>query len=90
MTPKSATGIAASDRFDGTLAEKRPGEQADQDDLQVAEHRREAGADLLDALVPGDQVDREEETGEPGQPALLDRPRPVTPVLPAREQPEQR
>ena len=72
------------------LAQDRPGEQANENDLQVAEHRRETGADLLDPLVPGDQIDGEEHPGEPGQPALLQRPRPVAPVFELRQHPEQR
>src|SRR5439155_22315278 len=70
------------------LAEDRPREHADEDDLEVAEHRREPGAYLLDALVPGDEVDREEEPGEPGERALAQRPGAVAPVLEPGQRPE--
>ena len=42
------------------LAADEPGEQRHDDDLEVAEHGREAGADVLDRVVPDDQVDGEE------------------------------
>ena len=51
--------------------------------------RREPGADLLDRLVPGDEVDREEDAGQPRRAArCLSGPRPEAPVLEPGERPE--
>ena len=70
--------------------EERPREEADDHDLGVAEDRREPGPDVLDRVVPEDQVGGEERAREPGRAPNGDRSRPDPPVLPNREQPEGR
>src|SRR5205085_1989304 len=54
------------------------------------QHRREPGAHLLHAVVPRDEVDREEGAGEGGVESRARRPRPVAPILAPREPPERR
>ena len=56
------------------LAEESPREEADEDHLCVAEDGREAGPDLLDGVVPEDEIDREECAGEPGEHTHTPRP----------------
>ena len=52
------------------LAQQRPRGERDDHHLQVAEHRRQPGADILDRVVPEDQVAREEHAGGGGEPAV--------------------
>ena len=49
------------------LAQQQPREQRHQDDLRVSEHGRKPRADLLDRVVPEDQVGREEGALRPGE-----------------------
>jgi hypothetical protein len=64
-TPKATIGNRGQRRAMRPLAQDRPGEQPDHDDLRVAEHRRKAGSDLLDAVVPQDEVGCEEGARNP-------------------------
>ena len=57
------------------LAKDRPRQEADEHDLRVAENGREAGAHVLDRVVPEDEVGREEDAADPGRAAQ--RPRDV-------------
>src|SRR5215217_4440756 len=84
-TPTRATGIASRERFDGRSRRISQASTPTKHDLQVPEHGREPRADLLDPLVPGDQVDREEHAREPGERPLLQRPRAVAAPLEPRE-----
>ena len=88
--PTATTGIAASEPLRRPLAEEHPREQPDEDDLDVPEHGREPGADLVDGVVPEDQVGREEDACDPGVDPRLDRPRPPAPLLVEGRDPEQR
>ena len=72
------------------LAEHGPREHRDEHDLRVPEHGREPGADLLDRVVPEDQVGREEDARRPRDQSRAARARPVAPVLEAGDQPERR
>ena len=63
-TPANTTGIEASARLSG-LAERRPGKQPHEDDLDVAEHRGQPGAHRLDRVVPEREVGGEHETRHP-------------------------
>src|SRR5207253_3913229 len=72
------------------LSEECPREQTHEHDLRVAEHRRESGADLLDRVVPEDEVGGEESPCQPRKEhgpawALA-----VAAVLEPREEPERR
>jgi hypothetical protein len=72
------------------LAQQEPGEQADEDDLGVAEDGREPCADLLDAVVPEDEVSGEERAGDPRKPHRTSTLPSVAPCLEPRQQPERR
>ena len=52
------------------LAEQRQAQERDENDLQVAEHRREARADVVDRLVPEREVDREHDARDQREPPL--------------------
>jgi len=67
------------------LLEEEPREQPDEDDLRVAEHRGEAGSDVLDRVVPEDEVAGEEEARQPRERARAERPASPAPLLPDRE-----
>src|SRR5919108_844774 len=72
------------------LAQEEPREQSYEDDLRITEDGGEAGPDLLDAVVPEDQVGGEERSGDPCE---RERAAPLAAValaLPPREQPERR
>ena len=58
------SGSAASRRRPGRSPSTAQAANGDDDDLQVAEHGREAGADVGDRVVPEDQVGGEEDAGD--------------------------
>ena len=70
------------------LAQHRPRGERDDHHLEVAEHRREPGADVLDRVVPEDQVAREEHAGGGRQQAVAAGARAEAAVLPQRERAE--
>ncbi len=74
----------------GPLAEERPGDERDEHDLRVAEHGAEPGADVLDRVVPEDEVGAEEDAGGDGEQPLAAAARPERPLLDARGDEEQR
>ena len=73
-----------------TLAEHGPREHRDEHDLRVPEHGREPRPDLLDRVVPEDQVCCEEHSRRPRDQPRSTRARPVAPVLEPGDQPERR
>src|SRR5207244_640766 len=70
--------------------EESPREQPDEDDLRVAENRGQARPDLLDRVVPEDQVGGKECACQPRRAAKLLRPGPEPAVLPDHERPAER
>jgi hypothetical protein len=74
----------------GLLPEEGPGSQRDDDDLDVAEHRREAGADRGDRMVPQDEVGHEEDARDEREPEGTPGERAEAPALPPGEQRERR
>ena len=58
--PTIATGIASSEFRDGRSRKSAQASRPDEHDLRVAEDGREPGADVLDRVVPEDQVGGEE------------------------------
>ncbi len=89
-TPTSTTGTAATSRRARSLAEQPPGEEADDDHLQVAQHGRDAGADGRDGVVPEHQVDREEDAGAAASQRSRARPAAVPAVLAQHQQAQHR
>ena len=73
-----------------SLAEQEPRDDADEDDLRVAEHRCKAGADGLDRVVPEDEVHREEQAGDDRKPPRAPRPGSEPPILEHREEKQRR
>ncbi len=73
-----------------SLAQQPPGDEADDDHLQVAEHRGDARADGGDRVVPEHQVDREENPCAGGDPPLAGRPTTESAVLAQHQQAEHR
>jgi hypothetical protein len=70
----------------GPLAQRGPGEHADEDHLGVAEDRGEAGAHGTDRVVPEGQVRGEEEARDPGEAPVAPRARAVpAPLVPGQE-----
>ena len=67
-TPASTTGSGEQGRARRPLPEEQPREEADDDDLQVAEDRRQPRPDRLDGVVPEHQVAGEEDPGDRRQP----------------------
>ena len=74
----------------GALAERRPGEQRDEDDLDVAEHRGQPGADRLDGVVPESQVGGEQHPREPAEQVVAPRAAAEALALAPGEQSQQR
>ena len=72
------------------LVQDGPRGEGDDHDLEVAEHRRQARADVVDRLVPEDQVGREEDPGDEREALLAGRARAVAPALPPGERGEHR
>ena len=68
-TPSNTTGIAASVFREG-LAEEKPRDQRDENDLRVAENGAQPGADRLDRVMPELEVGDEEQARGGGEEAL--------------------
>jgi hypothetical protein len=72
------------------LVEDEPREEADEHDLRVAEHGREPGADLVDRVVPEDEVGGEEQAREPRERARPQRAAAPAAPLPEGDRPQRR
>ena len=67
-TPASTTGTAIRVDARRPLPEDQPRDDADDQDLEVAEDRRQPRPDVFDGVVPERQVTREEDAGDERQP----------------------
>jgi hypothetical protein len=75
-TPTSTTGSASSAPR-RPLSEDEPGQEGDDHDLGVAEHRRQPRSHQPDGVMPDHQVQRQEDPGQHRQPYLRGGARPV-------------
>ena len=89
-TPVRARSAAPTRRGFRPLGEHRPRHKRHEHDLYVREHGREAGADVVDRVVPEDQVGGEEDSGGHGDAALGPRPPPEPSILEPRQEAEDR
>ena len=61
-TPPSATPSGDEHAAGRTLGQHRPGDERHEHDLDVGQHGGQPGADVLDRVVPEDEVGGEEHT----------------------------
>ena len=59
----------------GARRSSDPRDERHERDLQVAQDGRQAGADVVDRVVPADEVDREEDAGDGGEAPVVRGPR---------------
>ena len=88
--PSRTSGQRGEDPPARRLVQDGPRDEGHDHDLEVAEHGRQARADVVDRLVPEDQVGGEEDPGDEREALLAGRARAVAPPLPPGERGEQR
>ena len=86
----STIGTDAATRHPGRSPEHQPRGDRDEDDLRVAEDRRETGTDLLDGVMPEHEVHGEEGAGDPRQAGLATGTRAVSALLIPRQEGKRR
>ena len=84
-TPTNTTGSIVTNRRAGRSFRTSQASTADEEHLEVAEHGRDPGANVGDRVVPQHQVDRQEQAGQHGIEAVLQRPRPAAALFGDRQ-----